>query len=325
MIGNFGIIALFGLSFVLALALCAVAARVSARLNLLDRPNERSSHSVATPRTGGVAIIATCLLLSGWTMDGATLVAICAIAILGFVDDVKSTPALLRLVVQGIVAVFFLVSADGAMSGISLLAFSLWLVAAVNVFNFMDGINGIAALQAAVWGITLYLHGVAGGLGANVAVITVAGAALGFFTLNARGVIFMGDAGSLSIGFLLAGTATKLSAGSPSIFVLALPFLPFVFDASITLVKRVLRRENILRAHRKHLYQLLTRMGWSHLEVTSLWTALALGGAIISMGYASLGKFLGALAVSLFLAGHFFLALYVSRRWAQSAQSEYEG
>jgi hypothetical protein len=104
--------------------------------------------------------------------------------------------------------------------------------------------------------------------------------------------------------------------------IMCLPFVPFIFDASITLLNRLRRGENIFAAHRTHMYQLLTRAGWSHLRVSSLWTSLALVGAVVSLGY---GHFVDAVKVSalaLFVLLHLLLAFFVFRKWRNFAHSE---
>ena len=112
----------------------------------------------------------------------------------------------------------------------------------------------------------------------------VAGAAFGFFIWNgATGSIFMGDVGSLPLGFLLSVLVLRGATVGIAPWVMALPLLPFLLDTGITLLRRTVRREVIFRAHRTHYYQRLTDLGWSHLSVTMLWVALAAAAAAVSL------------------------------------------
>jgi Fuc2NAc and GlcNAc transferase len=260
---------------------------------LVDRPNPRSSHSVPTPRGGGLSMVAvtTCgtiiLYAAGWVPGPLATVLILgglSVAAVGFWDDVRSAPISLRMSVHIGAAVFavyflggivgirvgeFVVGIDAIGGALSVLA----VVWALNLFNFMDGIDGIAASEAA-----FVLFGAAG-LGllvarespAGVAPILLVGAAcLGFLVWNwSPAAIFMGDVGSGYLGYAIAVLAIDSSARSAvNIYAWLILGGVFLVDATLTLFRRLLRRERVYQPHRTHAYQWLARRWGSHSTVT---------------------------------------------------------
>ena len=284
------------------------------RLKILDRPGHRSSHSTVVPRTGGLAIIlamAPALALTSHTSTPFLIgiVAALFIAAVSFLDDVITIPSIPRLLVHLLaagVAIKFLgiemVELDLPGTTVQLpywLALILPIVFVAgftNFFNFMDGINGIAAAQGLFGGLTLaILLYMGGGTNRVWAAAALAGACAGFIPHNfPRAKIFMGDAGSTILGFLLAMLAV-MGARHESLphipfIALVMPLGVFIYDTIFTLFKRVLRRENFLKAHREHHYQLLIRCGWSHTKVTTLQAALMLLCSIAALVYACGGQ-----------------------------------
>lgn len=282
-----------------------------ALLHLLDHPNARSSHTVPTPRGGGLGLVGAAL--AGLTLY-ATLSADApgplaaqgalagAMAALGFVDDKRPLPARVRLVAQlglagaavallGSLKTFELKSSVALTLGVAGPALTVvWLVGLTNAYNFMDGIDGIAGLSGLVAGLGWAVVGVTSGA-SDVAVLGVlAGASsAGFLGLNwppAR--IFMGDVGSTFLGLWLGLVPVQFAARVPELAgrAPALGFLlvwPFVCDASFTFTRRALRRENVFAAHRTHLYQRLVIAGLSHRTVTLAYGALAASGALLAL------------------------------------------
>jgi UDP-N-acetylmuramyl pentapeptide phosphotransferase/UDP-N-acetylglucosamine-1-phosphate transferase len=257
----------------------------------IDEPNARSLHSVPTPRIGG--LVAVPVALAGWLATSSILWQIAALAaclaLLSYVDDRKGLPVAVRFgahLAAAIAAVLFLLpAAPWWVAGSAVLAIA-WIT---NLYNFMDGADGMAggmavagfgayAAGAALWGASTDL---------GVPVLAIAAAAGGFLMLNfppAR--VFLGDAGSIPLGFLAGalGLAGIAQGAWPWWFPL-LVFSPFVVDATVTLVRRALRGERVWQAHREHAYQKLVRSGWSHrrllvaewpLMVVAAATALAL-------------------------------------------------
>lgn len=273
-------------AFAAALVLTPITRVLSHRFNLLDKPTHRGSHTTPTPRIGGVAIVigaAAAILAAGALREPMLAwiaIGVFAMAVLGLIDDATNLRPGLKLFIQIAVAagILFPMRLDPIPGLVAL----FWIVGVTNAFNFMDGINGIASLEAIICGATMGLLLLRGGdvLGAACC-FAVAGAAAGFFPWNAfTGSIFMGDTGALSLGVFFGAIVAR--GGAPR-WLLALPLLPFLIDSGITLARRVLHRERIYEAHRTHFYQRLTNRGWSHLAVTSLWGVLAAAASLIAL------------------------------------------
>jgi Fuc2NAc and GlcNAc transferase len=265
---------------------------------LLDRPNERSSHSVPVPRGGGLAILVSLLiallLLKGrpgaadWPFWLA-LAGIVPTTIAGLIDDRWSIPARVRVLVHCVTALAFVPLALAAYDPGYPLAFWLlgawWTfatVAAINVVNFMDGIDGIIAVQTIVFGLHLALLATAPET--ILFTVALAGAAGGFLLWNwppAR--IFLGDAGSGSLGALgMIGGLLVLREGAIEMLPVFLPVAPLFADATVTLLRRAARGERLAEAHREHLYQRLANGGWGHRRVTLLYGGLAVAGSVVA-------------------------------------------
>lgn len=254
---------------------------------ILDHPNDRSLHSIAIPRMGGLAIVSAILISFVFiyafvesdlifTLIVTTMV---AIATLSYFDDKRGLPIKLRLSVQIICAL--LLSLGGiALREISLpgyqwvipfwisivisVVFIVWMI---NLYNFMDGMDGFAAGMAVVGFASLSILGyIAGHNLFFISSLVIATAAAGFLIFNfppAR--IFMGDTGSASLG-LLAG-AFSLWGSKEEIYpfwISLIIFSPFILDATVTLLKRLIRGEVIWQAHKSHYYQRLVEKGWGH-------------------------------------------------------------
>ena len=272
------------------------------RLEVLDTPTERSSHARPMPRGGGLApaVGAVTALVAVPVVGGATrtglLVAAVALGLIGAAEDLRGVPPLQRLAWQagasGVSLVWLLDGLGGALPwkllfGIGCL---LWLVAYVNAFNFMDGINGISATQTVVAGIAWLAIGRAEevpALAAGGAVI--AAATVAFAPLNyPRAHVFLGDVGSYFIGaWLGALVIVGLRAGLPPEAVLA-PVSLYLVDTGTTLVRRARASEAWYLPHRSHTYQRLTNLGWSHTTTTAVvgaaMAACSLLGAVALIG-----------------------------------------
>ena len=267
----------------------------------MDLPNERSSHSRPTPRGGGLVILAGFFAgLAVWLAMGGSLspralgwlAGALLVAAVSFVDDLRPLPAGLRLVVHifGAVVVTLLGVELRSLVGIVALPFAFaYVIVLTNVYNFMDGIDGLAASQAIVAGIATAIAGL---LIVNP-LVTIGGSLLaagsaGFAIYNlppAR--LFMGDVGSTFLGFSFAGLALLANIGVgggklPNEFAFLL-FAPFLFDSMVTLVRRMLRGERWYTAHRSHYYQRLVLGGLSHAQVTALYSGLGVIAAAAAL------------------------------------------
>lgn len=265
---------------------------------VLDRPNDRSSHSVATPRGGGLAVIAVVVIawlaaapVLGLLPQGfwALLAGLVILAAVSWLDDLRSLPAGLRFAVQvAAVALALWGSGDTILVFAGLLpplldhlvVALLWLWF-INLFNFMDGIDGIAAVECLAIAGGVALCAAFGGLGQDLVFwsASLAAAALGFLRWNwAPARIFLGDVGSIPLGYLLGWLLILLTtkghgAGGPGgdaywAAALILP-LYYLTDSGWTLLRRLLRGEAPWRSHRQHLYQKAVQRGFSHAAVAA--------------------------------------------------------
>ena len=287
----------------------------------LDKPNERSLHVVPVPRTGGIAIIAGLIAAAWWLRASpGLLVPAVALAIASYVDDRHALPAGVRLVIHLIAAGIFLWLAAGS-SGATLLVVMLLAIAWItNLYNFMDGADGLAGGMAVI-GFGTY--GLAAWFGGSreleLLAWSIAAAAAGFLIFNfPPAKIFMGDVGSIPLGFLAGafGVAGWQRELWPLWFPLVV-FAPFIVDASVTLVGRVLRGERVWEAHRQHYYQRLILSGWSHRK-TAIWEyALMLACAALALAGREAVARVQAAAVVVAIAACAGCAVWIDRRRAQ--------
>lgn len=293
---------------------------------ILDHPNERSSHALPTPKGAGLAIVpivAAAWLGAGWMAPAAHagLIVGCALALaaLSWLDDLRELSPLLRLAGQAaaIAVVLAVAPLPGPVFG-GLLAGWLDLAAAgllwlwfVNLFNFMDGIDGIAAVETAALGIGVVLVAAVARLSPAFFVpgLALACAAIGFLKWNWHPAkIFLGDVGSVPLGFLLGWLLIGLAAAGQWAAALILP-LYYLADATITLLRRGLRGKRVWQAHREHFYQRAVGRGLGHAQVVRhvLWVDVVLVALAVMAagGYSMAALIAAALLVSWLL---FFLA-----------------
>jgi UDP-N-acetylmuramyl pentapeptide phosphotransferase/UDP-N-acetylglucosamine-1-phosphate transferase len=222
----------------------------------------------------------------------------------GLVDDIRALGAATRLAIHVLVASTAVAVSGWRVTdlGLPFVALALgpvasavfpvlFTVAFINFFNFMDGINGLASVQAALAGAVLALLLSSHATVLAGAAAAVGGGALGFLPHNfPRARMFMGDVGSTTLGAALALLAVGGAATTEIPFVaLCLPLGVFFYDALFTLGKRAWRRENIFVAHREHLYQLVLRSGWSHTQTTALMAALIGACCAAAVAYTHVG------------------------------------
>ncbi|MEO6393543.1 MAG: glycosyltransferase family 4 protein [Pyrinomonadaceae bacterium] len=294
-------------------AYCGVLAILSwaTRREVFDIPNDRSSHETPTPRGGGLVMVVLTLagvLVFGimygevrtlwWYLIGGAL-----IAIVSWFDDLQDLPSTVRFAVHGIGALLaiegfgywqsvnlpFLSTIGLGWAGLAVTF--VWVVGLTNAFNFMDGVDGIAGLQAVVAGLAWMVFG----WWTDQSLIVVIGlmvscSSLGFLLHNwSPARIFMGDVSSAFLGFTFAALPLMAArnGGVQDRWMLAsiLVMWPFVFDTTLTLIRRLLRGENVLKAHRSHLYQRLVIVGMSHAGASSLYGVFALLSALIGAAW----------------------------------------
>jgi Fuc2NAc and GlcNAc transferase len=279
------------LAFVLAALGTGLFRRLAFRWNLMDIPNARSSHQTVTPRGGGVAIVlafavAVVLLWNANLLDRALLNALAGaglIALAGFLDDRYGLSVVARLLAQlaaALWAIWCLGGLPGLLFGDSLVTLGWWgyllgavtIVWSINLFNFMDGIDGIAAAEAAC---VSFAGSALALMSGSIAVASVGfafgWACCGFLPWNwPPAKIFMGDVASGFIGYVLAVLAIAAARETPSApWAWLMLGGVFFVDATVTLLRRMARGERVFEAHRTHAYQWLARRWRSHARVTA--------------------------------------------------------
>nr|WP_249787390.1 MULTISPECIES: glycosyltransferase family 4 protein [Bradyrhizobium] len=291
----------------------------------LARPNARSSHRVPTPQGAGIAVIAATLIVASlWGVSAnvaippALVAATIVIALVGFVDDIVSLPVLVRLVLQAacVGAVVFTAPDTARIVPALPLALERGLIVLagvwfVNLVNFMDGLDLMTVAEVVPVTAALLLLGMLGDLPWPAVLIATAlcGAMLGFAPFN-RPVakVFLGDVGSLPIGLLLGWCLLELAWHGQAAAALLLPAY-YLADATITLFRRIARREPFWSAHRSHFYQRATDNGFSVSRVSGevfLLNLVLAGLAILAVRAATVAVTLpaliaGAIAVALLL------------------------
>jgi len=300
-------IGLSGLSF-------ALTRFMLVRVRVMDLPNDRSSHTLPTPKSGGIAIVATFLIgvvviflfadksLIRQDYFLGFVVSALLIAGISLYDDVHDKPFIIKLVTQFLAV--FLVLAFGividqiALPFVGLIALGgwgfplsfLWIIGLTNAFNFMDGLDGLAGGTAVI--ASAFFCVITFSQGSTFVYITcyalVAGA-FGFLIYNfppAR--IFMGDVGSTFLGFtfaVLAIIAARYDHSHTSFMVMPLLLFNLIYDTFFTFMRRLFAGERVIDAHRTHLYQLFNRLGYSHRTVSLFHYALCVlqGAAAVWM------------------------------------------
>jgi glycosyltransferase WbpL len=281
--------------------------RYAERRQILDHPNERSSHSMPTPRGGGLAIV---LIVTGTglsvireaELNHALIYIICGLVIawLGWRDDVHSLSARVRFAVQGLVAAVSIYGlgyfksvtiplvGELQLGVVGVVITFLWIIGLTNAYNFMDGIDGIAGGVALAGGVGWML------LATNAhspfafwIALAIAASSLGFLGHNwSPAKIFMGDVASTFLGYTFAALPLLSSDKSGDALMLGtLLMWTFILDPSVTFWQRAFRRENLFTAHRTHLYQRLVIGGYSHVAISTLYISLTLLAGLLSYAW----------------------------------------
>lgn len=328
-------------------ALCALSAFLTwvlmKRVRIIDTPNERSSHTNPTPRSGGIAIVLTFFVGLGglWMFSGNPVLqqgyfwAFCLsaflIAVVSIVDDLSGMGFRAKLILQ--IACAAAVMSMGVMIDVISLpvvgAWSLgwlaypvtlvWIVGLTNAFNFMDGIDGIAGgtsvIAAGAFALITFLEG---STFIYLISIIIVWASLGFLLWNWQPAkIFMGDSGSQFLGFVLAVMAVmagRFDDSHVSFYVMPLLFFHFIWDTAFTMIRRRRAGENITQAHRGHLYQLMNRLGMSHARVTTTYLVIGLLQGVGALVMVNVDGNLRALIFVPFIVLQFILTISVLRR-----------
>jgi UDP-N-acetylmuramyl pentapeptide phosphotransferase/UDP-N-acetylglucosamine-1-phosphate transferase len=289
---------------------------------IADIPNERSLHSTAVPRIGGIGLMAGAA--AGWLLLDTPawwiLLPLLILFCISLLDDMGGLPVKWRFLAHFIAAALMVAGSgiyaqQGIFAALLLLLFTVWMT---NLYNFMDGSDGLAGGMAlfgfGCYGMAAWLSGNEGFALLN---FCIAGAALGFLLFNFHPAkVFMGDAGSIPLGFLAAtlGIHGWQSGFWPLWFPLMV-FSPFIVDATFTLFQRMMRGEKLSQAHRSHYYQRLVQMGWGHRNTAQAEYALMAlmgAGALSALALPASGQYaMLLLAAALYLA----IAAKIDRLW----------
>jgi Fuc2NAc and GlcNAc transferase len=283
---------LFGLiSAAISLTLTPVVRSYALRHKVLDEPNDRSSHTVPTPRGGGLAILIAVIVTTSAAVvigvgDARVALALgsgmLALGVIGWIDDTRGLPARFRLAAHFAIALWAMYVLGGmpalrlgnfslAVGTAGYLLGALGIVWSINLFNFMDGIDGLAGSQATlIFGAAAGLLFWAGDRSLVVLAAIIGGASAGFLVWNwPPAKIFMGDVGSGSLGYGLAVLAlASEKRGSVPLLAFAILAGVFISDATVTLIRRLRRGRRLAEAHRDHAYQRLARAWGGHRPVS---------------------------------------------------------
>lgn len=299
-----------------------------------DIPNDRSLHVAPTPRVGGWGIVPTVVVLIGVVAPALWLPALAAItlAILSLIDDRRGLPARVRFGGHVVAVAVLIVLYPGDMRWWLLLFVAFLLVWLINLYNFMDGADGLAGGMA-LFGFGGYAIAALTSVQPNpslaLACAAVAGAAAGFLLFNIHPAkIFLGDAGSIPLGFFAGAFGYwGWRSGVWPVWFPAVVFSPFIGDASVTLLKRLVRGEKFWQAHRDHYYQRMVRSGMGHGRTAQTWYVVMAAGimlAVFALGRSAVFQWL---AVAAWIVVLCLMGVAVDLRWSRfrstlSEQSE---
>lgn len=306
----------FGLTFLIK--------KVALRLKIIDIPNQRSSHVIPTPRGGGLAIVITwyigisILFYLEFIERNLYFALICGVllAIISLIDDVINLKPIFRLFTQVITAIGAFIFLKG-IDSIFIAGFEIdyWfiiypisiigIVWFINLFNFLDGIDAYASIEAVCVALGLYIFT------GNIVTVVLIVSVLGFLFWNwPKAKIFMGDVGSTQLGFILIVLGIYFhNENQFSIIQWLILTSPFWFDATFTLFRRWRNKEKLSQAHKKHVYQRLVQSGFSHLRVDVY---------LIGVNIVLLGFVYSAFNFSKFIILFFFLTIllmYSVTKW----------
>jgi Fuc2NAc and GlcNAc transferase len=269
---------------------------------LLDTPNQRSSHVIATPRGGGIAFVIIGSLLNYILSPGIIgwIPIFCLpLSVIGIVDDYRGLAAGWRYCMQALTATILILISYIDLPIWQIPFYILMITAIINFINFMDGLDGlVAGCSVLIFAATSHW--------------ALSGSIFGFLLWNwSPAKVFMGDVGSTFIGAVFAGLAFQESSTEQTIGMLLLGF-PLFADTTVSVIRRLLRQQNIFKAHRQHLYQRLNQAGWSHAQVAILYI-VAVSLLVIAKVFSGLTLMIILITLESLIA--FFLDQHVAARF----------
>ena len=287
----------------------------------MDHPNARSLHATPIPRVGGIGIIVAVLVASMLIQSSSLwlfMLGALILAAVSLLDDYKNLPVHWRLLAHVVVAIACVLMFP-SINGVTVFLSILSIVWMTNLYNFMDGADGLAGGMTVIgFGTSSVAAAWAGASDLAVFCAAIAAAALAFLRFNfPPAKIFMGDTGSIPLGFLAAALGVHgVALGYWPVLFPIIIFSPFILDASVTLLKRGLRGEKIWHAHREHYYQRLVRMGWSHQKMTLAAYALMLLCAGAGLAYLQKPEW-AALLIPSWVASYVLFFVVLDWRWSR--------
>ena len=323
-------------AFGLFLLSCLICKLMIKHFRIIDFPNERSSHKKPTPKSGGIVVVVTfvCGIIAIYFFGDTTLIkadysigfvlGALIVAGISFYDDLKTQSFLFKLFGQ-IIATIIVLYSGVVLNQISLpfigvfklgvwgyVLTSLWIIGLTNAYNFMDGLNGIAAGTAVIAGTFFcFISFSNGSIFVYIICYTLISGSLGFMVFNfPKAKLFMGDVGSAFLGFVfstLAIISAQYDHSHTSFLIIPLLFFNFIYDTFFTFMRRLINKENVFSAHRKHLYQLFNQLGCNHVKVSCFHF-----GVCIIQGFAAclLMKIIGSERLFVFIPFLIFQIIY---------------
>lgn len=309
---------LYALVSIFLSAVCSfVISKYGNKIASMDNPNERSSHSTPTPRGGGIGMLLAFVVLGFLFIKTNAIVSVIGCAgVLGLLDDRFTFSSKLRLIIQIILSILAIVFISDSPPTVSTMIFFLfWIVfitGTTNFYNFMDGINGIAGLTGLIgFGLVAYFaFFIANNKDVAFMSIVLSTGCLGFLPFNfPKAKVFMGDVGSMFLGFAFAVFVVKLST-SLNVFLCLIMFLYlFYADAIVTIYCRWRNGENLMQSHRSHLYQYMCNdLAIPHWKVSSLYATVQLILGVLSLFAYSKGLILQFTMLGIFIIP--FIGIY---------------
>lgn len=294
----------------------------------LDQPNHRSLHTQLTPRTGGIAVMAG--VLSAWLLADVSwlwVIPVCFLLAVSLLDDLRNLPVRWRLLAQLItsaaMAWILLPEHHWWLQTLAMLAIT-WMI---NLYNFMDGSDGLAGGMALLgfgsYAIAAWMGGDPQLASMNVAITA---ASLAFLLLNFHPArIFLGDGGSVPLGFLAGaiGLYGWQNGTWPGWFPL-LVFSPFIVDATVVLLKRTFLAERIWEAHHDHYYQRLVRMGWGHRKTAVMEYALMISAGATAIALKDQEGLVVLVVLGGWLAAYVLIMLSIDKCWSATCRASHK-
>jgi UDP-N-acetylmuramyl pentapeptide phosphotransferase/UDP-N-acetylglucosamine-1-phosphate transferase len=311
----------------LTAAIIVLLVRTRASRALLDVPNQRSLHTNPTPRIGGLAmflVLAPALPLLGF---GVLALLAAALSALSFFDDRYGLPIALRFGAHAVAAVAFIATSTltPPLQMVFVVVTIMWMT---NLYNFMDGSDGLAGGMTLI-GFAFYAVAAATAGQENLALAAacIACAAAGFLYFNfPPAKIFLGDAGSIPLGFLAAAMGYQgwqTGVWGPGFPVVV--FAPFILDASATLFRRAVRKEKVWKAHRTHYYQRVIQLGWTHRKTALVAYALMLVSGLTGLALLPMSSAVQTNVLLLLTLFYMVLAFLIDRTWGRKNKQNDSG